>query len=73
MPLHDICILYIDGGTTRTRTWAVAGNRVVAAERVGVGVRYTAREGSSRRLAEAIRFPDPDGLEVQLAAPGHGA
>ena len=55
MPLSDLCILYIDGGTTRTRAWAVAGDRVVAAERVSVGARDTAREGSSRRLAEAIR------------------
>ena len=53
--LDDTCILYIDGGTTRTRGWAAVGERVVAVERVTVGARDTAREGSPRRLAEALQ------------------
>lgn len=52
--LDDACILYIDGGTTRTRAWAVTGDRVIAAERVSVGARDTAREGSPRRLIDAL-------------------
>ena len=55
MALDDTCILYIDGGTTRTRAWAAVGEEVIAAERVTVGAKDTAREGSSRRLAEAVR------------------
>lgn len=55
MVSNDTCILYIDGGTTRTRGWAAVGEVVVAAERVTVGARDTAREGSPRRLAEALQ------------------
>lgn len=54
MTLDDICILYIDGGTTRTRGWAAVGETVVAVERVTVGARDTAREGTPRRLSEAL-------------------
>lgn len=53
--LDDTCILYVDGGTTRTRGWAAIGERVVAAERVTVGARDTAREGSPTRLADALQ------------------
>jgi 2-dehydro-3-deoxygalactonokinase len=55
MAPDDLCILYIDGGTTRTRGWATVGEEVIAAERVTVGARDSAREGSTRRLAEAVR------------------
>jgi 2-dehydro-3-deoxygalactonokinase len=55
MTLADTCVLYIDGGTTRTRAWAVVGDRVVASARASVGARDGARDGSSRRLAEAVR------------------
>jgi 2-dehydro-3-deoxygalactonokinase len=55
MALDDTCILYLDGGTTRTRGWVAVGERVVAAERVTVGARDTAREGSPARLGEALR------------------
>ena len=54
MALDDTCILYIDGGTTRTRAWAAVGERVVASERVTVGAGDTAREDSSRRLTDAL-------------------
>jgi 2-dehydro-3-deoxygalactonokinase len=53
--LDDTCVLYVDGGTTRTRGWAVVGERVVAADRVTVGARDTAREGSPARLGEALQ------------------
>jgi 2-dehydro-3-deoxygalactonokinase len=55
MTLDGTCVLYIDGGTTRTRAWAVVGDRVVTSARVSVGARDSAREGSSRRLSEAVR------------------
>lgn len=55
MAPDEASILYIDGGTTRTRGWATVGGEVIAAERVTVGARDTAREGSPRRLAEALR------------------
>lgn len=53
--LDETCILYIDGGTTRTRGWAAVGDRIVGKERVAVGARDTAREGSAKRLTEALR------------------
>lgn len=46
--------LLIDGGTTHTRIWAVVGNTVIAHARIMVGARDSARDGSSRRLAEAV-------------------
>jgi 2-dehydro-3-deoxygalactonokinase len=52
--LDERCVLYIDGGTTRTRGWAAVGDHVVGAERVAVGARDTAREGSAQRLSEAL-------------------
>jgi len=54
LALDDTCILYIDGGTTRTRAWAAVGERVVAAERATIGARDTARDDSSRRLTDAL-------------------
>jgi len=53
MDLEETCILYIDGGTTRTRGWAVVGDRVVASAQVTAGARDAAR--GSRALAEAVR------------------
>jgi 2-dehydro-3-deoxygalactonokinase len=53
--LDDTCVLFIDGGTTRTRGWAVVGEEIIATARVTVGARDTAREGSSRRLSETVR------------------
>lgn len=54
MTLDDTCVLYVDGGTTHTRAWAVEGARVVASARASVGARDVARDGSPRRLAEAL-------------------
>jgi 2-dehydro-3-deoxygalactonokinase len=54
MRLEDVGILYIDGGTTRTRAWAAVGDRVVASETVVAGARDGAREGSARRLGAAL-------------------
>jgi 2-dehydro-3-deoxygalactonokinase len=49
------CLVCVDAGTTNTRVWLTAGDRVVAGARVGVGVRDTARDGSSERLRAALR------------------
>ena len=54
LALDDTCVLYIDGGTMRTRAWAAVGERVGAAERVTAGAGDTAREDSSRRLTDAL-------------------
>jgi 2-dehydro-3-deoxygalactonokinase len=55
MGLDETCILYIDGGTTRTRAWAAVGDRVVATAHVAAGAKDHARHGSAHGLAEAVR------------------
>jgi 2-dehydro-3-deoxygalactonokinase len=51
----DACLICIDAGTTNTRVWLTAGDRVIARARAGVGVRDTARDGSSERLRKTLR------------------
>jgi 2-dehydro-3-deoxygalactonokinase len=51
----ETCLVCVDAGTTNTRVWLTAGGRVIARARAGVGVRDTARDGSSERLRDALR------------------
>src|SRR5215470_13157155 len=51
----ETCLTCVDAGTTNTRVWLTAGDRVIARARAGVGVRDTARDGSSDRLRDALR------------------
>jgi 2-dehydro-3-deoxygalactonokinase len=51
----EICLICVDAGTTNTRVWLTAGDRVIARAWAGVGVRDTARDGSSERLRGALR------------------
>src|SRR5262245_29567754 len=51
----ETCLLCVDAGTTNTRVWLTAGDRVIARAPTGVGVRETARDGSSDRLRCALR------------------
>jgi 2-dehydro-3-deoxygalactonokinase len=53
--MTDSCAVYIDAGTTNTRVWLVHGDRVIAHAGAMVGVRDTARDGSSTRLQIALR------------------
>jgi 2-dehydro-3-deoxygalactonokinase len=53
--IDEACILYVDGGTTRTRAWAAVGDRVVAAAEVSVGARDGARDGGRSVLGGAVR------------------
>jgi 2-dehydro-3-deoxygalactonokinase len=55
MGLDETCILYIDGGTTRTRAWVAVGERVLASAEVAAGARDGAREGGPNALADAVR------------------
>ncbi len=48
-------LICVDAGTTNTRVWLTDGDRVVAQARAEVGVRDTARDGSSERLRNALR------------------
>lgn len=49
------CLICVDAGTTNTRVWLTAGDHVIARARAAVGVRDTARDGSSARLRDALR------------------
>src|SRR5215470_896671 len=51
----ETCLVCVDAGTTNMRVWFTAGDRVIARARAGVGVRDTARDGSSERLRAALR------------------
>jgi 2-dehydro-3-deoxygalactonokinase len=51
----EICLICVDAGTTNTRVWLTVGDQVVARSQAGVGVRDTARDGSSARLRNALR------------------
>src|SRR5262245_11065642 len=52
---REACLICVDAGTTNTRVYLTAGDRVIARARAGVGVRDTARDGSSERLRAALR------------------
>jgi 2-dehydro-3-deoxygalactonokinase len=51
---REACLISVDAGTTNTRVWLTVGDRAIARARAGVGVRDTARDGSSKRMREAL-------------------
>ncbi len=51
----DLCLVCVDAGTTNTRVWLTHNDRIVARAQAGVGVRDTARDGSSEKLRNALR------------------
>ena len=67
------CFVGIDMGTTNTRAWLIAGERIVSRARSGVGVRDTAVSGSAAavratvgELVERLRVAGRDeGLEPE--------
>ncbi|MDQ3651486.1 MAG: 2-dehydro-3-deoxygalactonokinase [Acidobacteriota bacterium] len=52
---EESCLVCVDTGTTNTRVWVTEGEYVLARVTAQVGVRDTARDGSSRRLRTALR------------------
>ncbi len=52
---NELCAVYVDMGTTNTRVWLADGDRVVWQAKAAVGVRDTAREGSSAKARTALR------------------
>ncbi|MGE0132246.1 MAG: 2-dehydro-3-deoxygalactonokinase [Blastocatellales bacterium] len=52
---EEICLICVDAGTTNTRVWLTHGDRIIAHAQTLVGVRDTARDGSSERLRNALR------------------
>ena len=52
---RENCLICVDTGTTNTRVWLTQGDQIIARAQAGVGVRDTARDGSSARLRNALR------------------
>jgi 2-dehydro-3-deoxygalactonokinase len=53
--MRELCAIFVDAGTTNTRIWLVSGREVIARSSEMVGVRDTARDGSSERLRKTLR------------------
>jgi 2-dehydro-3-deoxygalactonokinase len=53
--VRGTCLICVDAGTTNTRVWLTLDDQVVARAQAGVGIRDTARDGSSERLRNALR------------------
>lgn len=48
-------LVCVDAGTTNTRAWLLAGDRIVARQEAAKGARDTARDGHDRALRQALR------------------
>ncbi|MEK7830653.1 MAG: 2-dehydro-3-deoxygalactonokinase, partial [Acidobacteriota bacterium] len=52
---EKLCAVYVDTGTTNSRVWLARGDEILAKAEAQVGVRDTAKDGSSLRLRSALR------------------
>src|SRR5260370_32456074 len=52
---ENMCAIYVDMGTTNTRGWLMCGSEVIARASKPVGVRDPARDGSKKRIHDALR------------------
>ncbi len=55
MNSENTCLICVDAGTTNTRVWLMLDDQIIARAQTLVGVRDTARDGSSARLRNALR------------------
>lgn len=53
--LDDLCAIYVDLGTTNTRVWMLRGTAVLAQASKQVGVRDSAREGTTGALRGTLK------------------
>jgi 2-dehydro-3-deoxygalactonokinase len=51
----NFCAIYIDTGTTNSRVWLMRGDEVLAKATAQVGVRDSAKDGSTERLRTSLR------------------
>ena len=51
---EDLCAIYVDMGTTNTRAWLMRGNDLLARASKPVGVRDSARSGSTTRIRTTL-------------------
>jgi 2-dehydro-3-deoxygalactonokinase len=52
---NEFCAVFVDTGTTNSRVWLVRGESILAKAEAQVGVRDTAKDGSSDRLRAALK------------------
>jgi 2-dehydro-3-deoxygalactonokinase len=52
---EELCAIYVDMGTTNTRVWLARGNEILARGSKTVGVRDTARDGSTTRIQSGLK------------------
>jgi 2-dehydro-3-deoxygalactonokinase len=53
--VEDLCAIYVDMGTTNTRTWLMRGANVLARAGKQVGVRDSTRDGSTTRIQTTLK------------------
>jgi 2-dehydro-3-deoxygalactonokinase len=77
MAEEKLCAVYVDTGTTNSRVWLARGEEILAKAEAQVGVRDTAKDGSSARLRsslkgliEKVRAQAEDATPVSVAAAG---
>jgi 2-dehydro-3-deoxygalactonokinase len=51
----NFCAIYIDTGTTNSRVWLMRGDEILARANALIGVRDSAKDGSTERLRMALR------------------
>ncbi len=51
----ELCAVFVDAGTTNSRVWLARGETILAKAEAHVGVRDTAKDGTSARLRSALR------------------
>src|SRR5215207_1951530 len=51
----NFCAIYIDTGTTNSRVWLMRGDEILARANALIGVRDSAKDGSTERLRTALR------------------
>lgn len=52
---RPLCCICVDMGTTNTRVWLVHGDQILARVTASVGIRDSARDGSSARIRRTLR------------------
>ena len=53
--MNNNCAIYVDAGTTNTRVWLMRSAEILARASTMVGVRDSARDGSTEKLCAALR------------------
>jgi 2-dehydro-3-deoxygalactonokinase len=54
-PPDHLCAIFIDMGTTNTRAWLMRGSTILARANMQVGVRDSARDGSTARIQATLK------------------